>query len=103
MSAAQISQAMTKAELDQLCTNILGAKVKGKSPPECVAELGFGKPLLTVRSENTQRLAQLYDAGMVTDLGTPHYCIVRFDGSDRGEDLEFVAVGASTKKEPVAR
>jgi hypothetical protein len=82
---------------------ILKEKVKGKSPQECEARLELGRPLLAVRSENTKRLVQLYDASMMTDLGTPHYCVVRFDENDRCSDLEFVAVGASTKKEPVAR
>jgi len=82
---------------------ILKEKVKGKSPQECEAKLELGKPLLAARSENTKRLVQLYDASMITDLGTPHYCIVRFDENDRCDDLEFMAVGASTKKEPVVR
>ena len=82
---------------------ILEAKVKGKSPQECEAKLELGKPLLAARSENTKRLVQLYDASMITDLGTPHYCIVRFDENDRCDDLEFMAVGASTKKDPAAR
>jgi len=77
---------------------ILKEMVKGKSSQECEAKLEFGRPLLAVRSENTRRLVQLYDAGMITDLGTPHYCIVRYDDNDRCDDLEFVAVGASTKK-----
>ncbi len=77
---------------------ILKEMVKGKGPQECEAKLEFGGPLLVVRSQNTRRLVQLYDAGMITDLGTPHYCIVRYDDNDRCDDLEFVAVGASTKK-----
>ena len=82
---------------------ILKEKVKGKSPQECEAKLELGRPLLAARSENTKRLVQLYDAGMMTDLGTPHYCIARFDEKDRCNELEFVAVGASTKKDPVAK
>lgn len=82
---------------------VLKEKVKGKSPQECQAKLEFGQPLLAARSENTRQLVQIYDAGMMTDLGTPHYCIVRFDANDRCEDLQFMAVGASTKKDPVAR
>jgi hypothetical protein len=82
---------------------ILKEKVKGKSPQECEAKLEFGRPLLAARSENTKRLVQLYDAGMVTDLGTPHYCILRYDANDRCDELEFMAVGASTKKDPVTR
>jgi hypothetical protein len=84
-------------------TFILKEKVKGKSPRECEAKLEFGRPLLAARSENTKRLVQLYDASMMTDLGTPHYCIARFDENDCCNDLEFVAVGASTKKNPVAK
>ncbi len=79
---------------------ILEGKVKGKTPQQCAAKLEFGSPLLTARSENTGRLVQIYDAGMMTDLGTPHYCVVRFDEHDLCNDLEFVAVGASTKKDP---
>jgi hypothetical protein len=82
---------------------ILKQKVKGKPPRECQTALEFGSPLLAARSENTRRLVQIYDAGMVTDLGTPHYCIVRFDENDRCNELEFVAVGAATKKDPAAR
>ncbi len=81
---------------------ILKEKVKGKPPQECETKLGFGQPLLAARSENTKRLVQIYDAGMVTDLGTPHYCVIRFDENDRCDELEFVAVGASTKKNPAA-
>lgn len=80
---------------------ILKEKLKGKSPQECQAGLKYGPPLLAVRSESTGQLVQLYDAGLPTDLGTPHYCIVRFDANDRCEDIDFVAVGASTKKKPV--
>jgi hypothetical protein len=82
---------------------MLKDKVKGKSPQECEAKLELGRPLLAARSEKTKRSVQLYEAGMVTDLGTPHYCIVRFDPNDRCDDLEFVAVGASTKKDPFAK
>lgn len=82
---------------------VLKEKLKSKSPQECEAKLGYGRPLLQVRSEVTRRLVQLYDAGRPTDLGTPHYCIVRFDANDRCEEVEFVAVGASTSKNPVTR
>jgi hypothetical protein len=77
---------------------ILKEKVRGDSPQECEAHLELGRPLLTARSEKTNCLVQLYEAGTVTDLGTPHYCIVRFDENDRCEDVEFFAVGASTRE-----
>ncbi len=66
-------------------------------PAECEAELRLGKPLLEVRSQNTGRLAQLYNSGTAVKSGVPDYCIVRFDVNDRCEDLEFVAGGVSTR------
>lgn len=82
---------------------ILKEKCKGKSPVQCQQIIELGSPLLSARSQKTNRLIQLYDAGMMTDLGTPHYCIVRYNESNACEDLEFVAVGASTKKDPTTR
>lgn len=82
---------------------ILKEKFKGRSPRECEAGLEFGSPVLEVRSTKTRSLVQLYDATMMTDLGTPHYCIVRYDEKDRCSDLEFIAIGASTKEDPIAR
>lgn len=79
---------------------ILKEKLEGKSPRECEARLDFGAPLLEARSDKTRRLLQLYDASMVTDLGKPHYCLVRFDENDRCDDLEFIAVEASTRENP---
>ena len=93
----------SKREVDIPRVLILKEKVKGKSPRECRSALDFGSPRLEARSTSTRALVQVYDAGMMTDLGTPHYCIARYDANDRCNDLEFVAVGASTKKDPAAR
>jgi hypothetical protein len=79
---------------------ILKERIKGKSPRECEAGLGLGRPLLVARSEKTNCLVQLYGAGAAINLGKPHYCIVRFDENDCCDDLEFVAVGASTRGGP---
>ena len=79
---------------------IMESKVKGKSPPECEKELELGKPLLTVRSDATGLLGQLYDARIIKEFGSPHYCILRFDEQDLCKDVEFIGVGASTKKDP---
>ncbi len=93
---------ISKAEESERKTDIpraimLKEKVKGKSPRDCEANLGLGRPLITARSEKTQRLVQLYDASSMTDLGTQHYCLVRYGAGDTCDDLEFVAVGATTK------
>ncbi len=101
VSVSKAEKSSRKADIPRAL--ILKEKVKGKSPQECEAKLELGKPLLTARSENTRRLVQLYDAGRMSGFRTPHYCIARFDENDRCNDLEFVAVGASTKKDSLAK
>ena len=76
---------------------VLKEKVKGKSPAECQAELDMGPPLLEVRRDSTQQLAQLYDARVIKGLGGIYYCVVRYDEHDRCDDLDFVSVEAATK------
>ncbi len=94
--------AVSKAEksdrkLDIPRAILLKEKVKGKSPQETESNLQLGRPVLAARSLKTNRLVQLYDAGSMTDMGKPHYCIVRYGGDDKCEDLEFLSVGASTR------
>jgi hypothetical protein len=79
---------------------IMESKVKGKPIAECQAELDLGKPILTVRSEATGLLRQLYEGRLVKDVGKPYYCILKFDKDELCEDVEFHGVGASTKEEP---
>lgn len=99
--------ALTRAEknsdpkLDIPRALLMEAKVKGKPPAECEAELDLGKPLLTVRSEATGLLSQLFDARLIKELGQPHYCILRYDKDELCKDVEFIGVGASTKKKPI--
>ena len=78
---------------------IMESKVKGKPPAECEAALDLGKPLLTVRSDGTGLLSQLYDARLIKEFSSPHYCILRFDEQELCKDVEFMGVGASTKKD----
>lgn len=79
-------------------------KCGGKSPAACEEALDLGKPLVTVRSEKTGRLIQLYDADIIEVEGVtkPHYCLVRFDGADRCEKVELVEAAASTEAEPLS-
>ena len=95
--------ALTKTEqggdqLDIPRRLVLKSKVKGKSPEECEALLDFGRPVLTVRSEDTGLLTQLYGAQIIEGVGAPSYCMVKFDSANLCEDLDFVEVGASTEK-----
>ena len=77
------------------------SKIKGKSPAECEAELDMGVPLLAVRSDATGLLSHIYDARHFKKLGSPDYCILRFDEQGLCKDVEFLGIGASTKKEPL--
>jgi len=78
------------------------SKIKGKPPTECAAELDMGDPLLTVRSDATGLLSQIYDARHFKELGSPDYCILRFDEQELCMGVEFLGIGASTKKEPLS-
>ena len=80
---------------------IMESKVKGKPPTECETELDMGPPVLTVRSEATGLLSQVYDARHFKKLGSPDYCILRYDEQELCTDIEFLGIGASTKKEPL--
>ena len=80
---------------------IIKNKIKGKSPKECAAELDMGEPVLAVRSDATGLLSQIYDARHFKELGSPDYCILRFDEQELCMGVEFLGIGASTKKEPL--
>ena len=87
----------TKADIPRML--LYKTKLKGKSPAECQIELRMGNPLLEVRRDSNHRLAQLYDGRMIKELGGIYYCLLRYDGQDRCEDLDFVSVGAATKND----
>jgi len=61
----------------------LNEKVRGKSPRECEAALGMGRPLVTARSDVTGKICQLCDARIIKDVGGSQYCRVRFDARQR--------------------
>jgi hypothetical protein len=71
------------------------AKVKGASPRECETALGFGPPLISVRSTTTNVLLQIYDARPIKELSEPHNCLVRFDSGDRCAGLDLIEVQAT--------
>jgi hypothetical protein len=77
-------------------------KVEGKSPKECEAALDLGPPLLTARSETTGHLAQLYDARIIKEIGSPKYCRLKFDANHRCIEVHLVDVAASDGNEPPA-
>ena len=73
------------------------AKAKGKRPADCEAALGLGPPMLTVRSQMTGQLGQVYDARMVKELPTPHYCVLKYDTNQLCAQVDLVEVAASTQ------
>ena len=99
--------ALTRAEknsdpkTDILRAVLVAGKVKGKPIGECQAQLeDVGPLLLTARSDATKTLSQLYDARLIKEFGSPHYCILRFDENELCNEVEFIGIGASTKKAP---
>ncbi len=80
---------------------LLEEKVKGRSPRECEDRLEMGPPLLTVRSEKTGLLSQIYDARMVEGVGSQKYCILRFDRNRRCCEVSLIEVSASTNENRV--
>ncbi len=80
----------------------LRSKVRGKPPAQCASLLDMGALLLAVRSDATGLLSQIYDARHFKQLGSPDYCILRFDEQELCKDVEFLGIGASTKKEPLS-
>jgi hypothetical protein len=75
---------------------VLRPKVMGKSPAECEANLKMGPPLLTVRSKATGQLIRLYDARVVKELQSPHYCVLRFGAANTCEKINLVKAYTST-------
>lgn len=82
---------------------VLSPKVKGNSPAVCEANLGMGPPLLTVRSQNTGQLIQLYDARMVKELESPHYCVLRFSPAKVCEQIDLVKAYSAAGGDPTTR
>lgn len=81
---------------------LLEDKVKGKKPAECERELEK-QPIVSVRSESTHRLRQLYDGRVIKIFSKPYYCILKYDANDICEDVDFQKVGASTRKDPYGK
>jgi len=76
--------------------------VMGKPISECEALVDHGKPLVTVRSESTGLLTQLYEGRLIKNLQKPHYIVLSFDGQERCTNVHFLGVGASTRKDPLS-
>ncbi len=90
------------AKFDLPRAALLEDKVKGKSPAECGRELEE-RPIVSVRSEKTGRLRQLYDGRIIKIFSKPYYCILKYDAQDRCEDVDFQKVGASTRDDPYGK
>jgi hypothetical protein len=82
---------------------LLDRKLMNKTPAEFQGEKKFNSPVLTLRSKDTGNLIRVYDVKGMTDLLGSKYCVLRFDASDRVQDIRLVGVPASTKKDPAAR
>ncbi|MBI5762836.1 MAG: hypothetical protein HZA51_04840 [Planctomycetes bacterium] len=77
-------------------------KVSGKTPKECEAALDLGPPRLTARSEISGNMAQIFDARMGKEIGSPKYCRLKFDASGRYIEIALIDVEASAGDKPPA-
>jgi hypothetical protein len=75
---------------------VLEPTAMGKSPAECEANLKMGPSLLTVRSQVSGQLIQLYDARLVKELQSPHYCVLRFGAANTCERINLVKAYTAT-------
>jgi len=87
------------AKIDLPRVALIEEKVTGKPPAECQQELEQA-PIVTVRSERTGQLRQLYDGRIIKVFKKPYYCILKYDANDLCEDVDFQKVGASTRDDP---
>lgn len=83
------------SEVDIPLELIYHEKLKGKSPPECETELKMGAPIMSMRSRSTGQLFQFYDARLIKELPSPHYCIVRYDTAGHCDKVKFAEVAAT--------
>lgn len=70
-------------------------KLKGKTPAQCQADLNMGAPIYVLRSRTTGQLVQFYDARLIKELPTPHYCVVKYDGNGVCEKVKFAEIAAT--------
>ena len=99
--------AKTKLNIDGVEDMIHKANLKrkliGKTPAQCSQDGDIGVPLRTLRSREKGQLLRVYDVEHWTDFMGARYCILRFDSSDRCQDVTLMGVSASTKKDPIRR
>lgn len=81
----------------------LEKRLTGKTPAQCSQDEDLGTPLRTLRSRETGQLLRVYDIRHWTDFLGARYCLLRFDGNDRCQDVTLIGVSASTKKDPIKR
>ena len=80
-------------------TKMIEREVLGKTASECEAILER-PPIVTVRSQQTGRVRQLYDGRVIKIFKKPYYLILKYDEAGLCDDVDFQKVGASTKDEP---
>ena len=99
--------AKTKQDIDGIEDLIHKANLKkkliGKTPAQCSKDGDLGKPLRTLRSREKGQLLRVYDVRHWSDFMGARYCVLRFDSSDRCQEVTLMGVSASTRKDPIRR
>lgn len=81
----------------------LERKLIGKTPTQCRRDGDLGAPLRTLRSVEKKQRLRMYDIRHWSDFMGARYCVLRFDGNDRCQDVTLLGVSATTKKDPIRR
>lgn len=89
---------MDSGKVDIALALIYHEKLKGKSAAECEADLKMGDPLMGLRSQSTGQLVQLYDARLIKELPSPHYCVVHYDTGGLCDKVKFAEVGGKAEQ-----
>jgi hypothetical protein len=76
-------------------------KAMGKTPKECQNALERGPAVLSLKSEKSGDLVQLYNAQIIQGFGPAQYIATRFDRSDKCCEVRLITAAASSKDNPV--
>ncbi|MBI5765183.1 MAG: hypothetical protein HZA51_16840 [Planctomycetes bacterium] len=87
---------------DVIKTAAIKSKVMGKSPAECRRDAELKEPLATLRNRDSGEVLRVYDIRNWTNSRGARYCVLRFDGQDRCNNIRLIGVSASTTENPVA-
>jgi hypothetical protein len=95
--AVSKAQKISDAVLDAATYAYFKEKCMGQTPAACEQIIGR-PPALTVKSELTGQVVQLYDARLVKQVQKPFYGVLRFGPDGTCSQIGLATIAASTTK-----